>query len=100
MLSPLACTLAVGILALSLWPNSMSTQAKPYAFDLFFPLLLLVPAARWLQAPHERRWLMLLIGIVGFAVFASYPAVFMAGAVSLALVTTVWRQRNIPTTIL
>src|ERR1700722_20205976 len=37
-LPPLACTIAVAILSVSIWPATMGALAKPYAWDLFFSL--------------------------------------------------------------
>jgi 4-amino-4-deoxy-L-arabinose transferase-like glycosyltransferase len=91
-LPPLARTLAVGILAVAIWPVSMGAFTKPYAFDLFVSLLLLLPAVHWLQEPRQLRWLILLSLAVPLALFSSYPVVFVAGAVSLALMVAVWRQ--------
>jgi hypothetical protein len=87
----LARTLAVGFLAVAVWPVSMGTFTKPYAFDLFASLLLLLPAVCWLRQPGRLRWPVLLTLATPLAVFSSYPVVFVAGAVSLALVGA-WRQ--------
>jgi hypothetical protein len=91
-LPPLAATLAVGFLAVAIWPVSMGTFAKPYAFDLLMPLLLLLPAAHWLKRPERLRWLIVLSLTTPLALFGSYPVVFVAGAISLGLLATAWRQ--------
>jgi 4-amino-4-deoxy-L-arabinose transferase-like glycosyltransferase len=91
-LPPLARTLAVGFLAVAIWPVSMGAFTKPYALDLFMSLLLLWPAVRWLQEPRQFRWLILLALATPLALFSSYPVVFIAGAVSLALMVAAWRQ--------
>lgn len=91
-LPPLARTLAVGFLAVAIWPVSMGAFTKPYALDLFMPLLLLLPAVHWLHCPQQSRWLILLSLGTPLAVFSSYPVVFVAGAISLALAATAWRQ--------
>ncbi len=91
-LPPLARTLAVGFLAVAIWPVSMGAFTKPYAFDLFMSLLLLLPAVRWLQELRQLRWMILLSLAAPLAVFSSYPVVFVAGAVSLALMSAAWRQ--------
>lgn len=91
-LPPLARTIAVGFLAVAIWPVSMGAFTKPYAFDLFMSLLLLLPAVRWLQQPQQTRWLILLSLATPLALFSSYPVVFVAGAISLALLATAWRQ--------
>src|SRR5581483_9466838 len=56
-LPPLARTIAVGFLAVAIWPVSMGAFTKPYSLDLFTSLLLLLPAVHWLQQPHQSRWL-------------------------------------------
>src|SRR5262249_14289034 len=91
-LPPLARTLAVGFLAVAVWPVSMGAFTQPYALDLFMSLLLLLPAVRWLQEPRQFRWLILLALVTPLALFSSYPVVFIAGAVSLALMAAAWRQ--------
>ncbi len=91
-LPPLARTLAVGFLAVAIWPVSMGAFTKPYSLDLFMSLLLLLPAVHWLQQPQQPRWLILLSMATPLALFSSYPVVFVAGAISLALVATAWRQ--------
>ncbi|MHB1421860.1 MAG: glycosyltransferase family 39 protein [Gemmataceae bacterium] len=91
-LPPLARTIAVGFLAVAIWPVSMGAFTKPYALDLCMSLFLLLPAAHWLHHPHQQRWLILLSLVTPLALFSSYPVVFVAGAVSLALMATAWRQ--------
>jgi hypothetical protein len=93
-LPPLARTLAVGILAVSVWTATMAPLAKPYAGDLFFALLLLTPAVSLLRQPSRPGPLVFLVAVIGPAVLASYPAVFVGGAVSLALLPTVWQRRS------
>jgi hypothetical protein len=91
-LPPLAQTIAVGFLAVAIWPVSMGAFTKPYTLDLLMSLLLLLPAVHWLQHPQQSRWLILLSLATPLALFSSYPVVFVAGAISLALVATAWRQ--------
>src|SRR5262249_5750228 len=91
-LPPLARTIAVGFLAVAIWPVSMGAFTKPYTLDLFMSLLLILPALHWLQRPQQPRWLILLMLATPLAIFSSYPVVFVGGAISLALVATAWRQ--------
>jgi hypothetical protein len=91
-LPPLAQMIAVGFLAVAIWPVSMGAFTKPYALDLLMSLLLLLPAVHWLQQPGQLRWLILLSLATPLALFSSYPVVFVAGAISLALMTAAWRQ--------
>src|SRR5262249_55174928 len=91
-LPPLARTLAVGFLAIALWPVFMGAVTKPYSLGLFMSLLVLLLAVRWLQEPRQLRWLILLVLATPLALFSSYPVVFIAGAISLALMVAAWRQ--------
>jgi hypothetical protein len=92
-LPPLAAALAVGLLAVSYYPVRHSCEIKPYSFDLLCSLLLLLPAVGWL---HDRRtgWLIGLAVLAPFAIAASYPAIFVAAAVTLTLGWSMVRQRD------
>jgi hypothetical protein len=92
VLGPLARLFAVGFLAVAIWPVSMGAVVKPYSFDLLLSLTLLLPAVRWLRNPGQTRWLIVLTLLTPVALLGSYPAVFVAGGVSLALARGVWRQ--------
>src|SRR5207237_350733 len=83
--------LGVGFLAVARWPVTMGAVVKPYSFDLFFALVLILPAVHWLRRPERTGWLALLAALVPIALMGSYPAVFVAGAVSVALLPTVWQ---------
>jgi hypothetical protein len=91
-LPPLAATLAVGFLAVAYFPVRHSCEVKPYAFDLCMALVLLVPAASWLRRPERLGRLACLALLAPLALAASYPTVFVAGGVSLALLPTVCRR--------
>jgi hypothetical protein len=91
LLPPVARGLAVAILAVSIWPATLGSLVKPYTFDLFFSLALLVPAALWHRRPARLLPLVGLVLVVSVAVLASYPAVFVAAAVSLACLPLMWR---------
>ena len=91
-LPPLAAALAVGLLAVAYFPVGLSCTVKPYSLDLLMALALLVPAVECLYQPHRWVFLAVLTVICPLAIFSSFPAVFVAGAVSLALWPTVWRQ--------
>lgn len=92
VLKPLEATLALGFLAVAIWPVSMSTLVKPYSLDLFMALALLLPAAHWLRRPRQLGWLVLLGLVTPLAVFSSYPVIFVGGAVSLALLPATWSR--------
>jgi hypothetical protein len=91
-LPPLPRLLAVGIFAVSYYPVRHSCEVKPYSLDLLVSLALLLLALRWLGRPERLAPLVLLTLFIPAALAASYPAVFVAGAVSLVLLPTAWRQ--------
>ncbi len=90
-LGPRPAALAVGILAVARWPVTMGASVKPYSFDLFFSLVLLTAAVRYLRQPGRVGWLVLLTLLVPVALLGSYPAAFVAGGVSLVLLPAAWR---------
>ena len=92
LLDPMARLFAIGFLAVAMWPVSMGSLIKPYSLDLFVALLLLTLAVHWLRRTNQKRWLVALALVVPLAPLASYPSVFVGGAVSLVLVVAVWRQ--------
>jgi hypothetical protein len=87
-----ACAIAVALLATSRWPVSLSCQVKPYSTDLLCAAALLLPAACWLRRPDRLCWPALLAALVPVALASSFPAVFVAGGVGLALLPTAWRH--------
>ncbi len=91
-LPPTAAALAVGLLAMSTWPVSMAGTLKPYSGDLFWSAFLLALAARWHRRPERIGPLWGLVLVVPIALSASYPAVFVAGGVSLFLLPVAWRS--------
>ena len=88
ILQGLPLLLAVAIFAVSYYPIRHGAEVKPYASDLTASLLLLVLAAEWLRNPAQTRWLWLLAAATPVAIGFSFPAVFVAGGISLGLA---WR---------
>lgn len=86
--------LAVGVFAVAYPAVRYAAEAKPYGSDLFVALLLLALAVRWWQTPHQSRWIWALCGVVPWCVGLSYPAVFVAGAVSLFLLYVLWHAQR------
>jgi hypothetical protein len=82
--------LAVAILAVSYYPVRHSCEVKPYAFDLLWAVILLLPAAAWIQRPR-RGLLVVLTALVPLVLVSSFPAVFVAGAISVTLLPVIWR---------
>src|SRR5204862_8015489 len=90
-LSPPAAVLAASQLAVSWWPIELASSIKPYSLDLFLAVLLLFLAHRSLDRPRRTAALAAAALLGPVAVCLSYPAVFVAGAVSLVLLPVVWR---------
>jgi hypothetical protein len=80
-----ALVLAVAIFAVTFSGLRYSAEMKPYAIDLMVATLLLLLAVRWWRQPDDTRWLWALVAFVPLALGLSYPAVFVAGGVSLAM---------------
>lgn len=99
VLPPLTALLACGLLAVSYYPVRHACEVKPYSFDLLMALVLLAPAVAWLANPGQLRWLALLALAVPITLAGSYPAVFVAGAISVVLVPTMraagWSGRGL-----
>ena len=81
--------LAVAVLAVSFYPIRHGAEIKPYASDLLASLILLALAVEWMRSPESSRWWWALTALVPILVALSYPAVFVAGGVSLG-----WRLRH------
>lgn len=92
LLDPLAAVLATGALAVSYYPVRQACEVKPYSLDLAFSALLLLLAAAWREAARGRAAPLLLVLAVPVATASSFPSVFVAGAVSLALLPALLRK--------
>ena len=96
--APNVAGLAIAILAVSYYPVRHACEVKPYAFDLCFAVLFLWLTLARLRNLDQDRWLIALAVATPFAVFSSYPSVFVAGSVSLVLLPTMryasWAQRG------
>lgn len=88
LLAGLPQLLAVAVFAVSYYPIRHGCEVKPYATDLFAALVLVALLVEWLYQPQRLRWLWGLCAATPLAVGCSYPALFVAGAVSLVLVAT------------
>lgn len=80
---------AIGFLSVAIWPVSMATFLKPYAFDLFFSLGLILLAVEYLKRPTTSWPITALSIFAPFALMGSYPAAFVTGGVSLAILRPV-----------
>src|SRR5271166_3734022 len=92
LLGGTAQLLAVAVLAVSFYPIRHGAEIKPYASDLLAALILLALAVDWMRSPQSSRWWWALTGSVPILVAISYPAVFVAGGVSLALAPSALRS--------
>jgi hypothetical protein len=88
--------LAVAVLAVSFYPIRHGAEVKPYASDLLAALVLITLAIEWLQSPGSSRWWWTLTALVPLLVAFSYPAVFVAGGVSIALAPSALRSTQRP----
>lgn len=86
---------AVALFAVAYPLYRYSSEAKPYGTDVLVTTLLVTLAVRWWQAPLERRWGWILLAVTPVCIFLSYPAVFVAGGVSLALAAVLVRDRDL-----
>ncbi len=94
MLNGTAAALAAAMLAVSYPAIRYSAEAKPYGTDLAVAAGMLWLAAEWLRWPHRSRWLWALAGVAPVAFGLSFPAVFVAGGISLATAWVLWRHRG------
>jgi hypothetical protein len=94
MLQGAGLLLAVGIFAVAYPGVRYAAEAKPYGSDLCVALVLLALAVRWWQTPQQSRWLWGLCAAVPWCVGLSYPAVFVAAAVSLLVLYVLWNSRR------
>ena len=81
--------LAVGLFAVAYPMTRYAAEAKPYGCDLLVALAILALTIEWLRRPDQTRWLWYLAALVGPAVGYSFPAIFMAGGVSLVIAWSV-----------
>jgi hypothetical protein len=93
---PLAAATATGILAVGNFCVRYAVELKPYGYDLFASLLLLLPATLFVLRGRT-RWLLWLTVLTPLALALSYPAIFVAGgcALSLLLMSRGMKRRQI-----
>ncbi len=86
--------LAVGVFAVTYSGLRYAAEMKPYGVDLMVSTLLLFLTVRWWRQPDDTRWLWALVAVVPLALGLSYPAVFVAGGVSLAVGSVLLGMRS------
>ena len=82
--------LAVGVFAVAYPGIRYAAEAKPYQSDLLVSLVLLSFCVAWWQRPERVGWLWGLAAIMPLAILLSYPAVFVAGGIVLAVAVMLW----------
>jgi hypothetical protein len=71
-----------------------AAEAKQYASDQFASLCLLTLFVAWWQNPAGRRYLWALTAVAPVAIWLSYPAIFVAGGIGLAMAVVLCRARS------
>ena len=94
LFSGTAQVLAVAIFCVSYSGIRYAAEAKPYGPDQFVSLALLTLAVEWRRRPDQRRWLAMLIAAAPLAIGVSYPAVFVAGGVSLWMAAVLFIEQR------
>ncbi len=89
-----ALVLAVGMFAVSYSGIRYGAEMKPYAVDLLVSTILLTLTVRWWTRPGDTRWLWALAAFMPLALGFSFPAVFIAGGVSVAVATVLWNTKD------
>ncbi len=80
-----AAVIATGILAVSYYPVRHACEVKPYSCDLLASVCLLLLGMKWLADPEPRWPKILLIALLPITLGISFPAVFVAGGIFIAL---------------
>lgn len=86
--------MAVAVFAVAYPCIRYSAEAKPYGTDLFVSLVLMTLAVEWWRCPSRQGWLWALVAAVPLAVGLSYPAVFVAGTISLLVAWVLWKSAS------
>jgi Dolichyl-phosphate-mannose-protein mannosyltransferase len=89
-----ALLFAVAIFAVSTAPIRYVGEVKPYASDLFVALVFLALAIEWWRRPERSGWLWGLAAFAPIGVGMSFPAILVAGGVSVGLLGLVWQSRR------
>ncbi len=80
-----ALVLSTAIFACAFYPIRHGNEIKPYSADLLAALLLLTLAVEYLRKPDSSLWLWIAAAASPVLLGLSYPAVFVAGGIGLAL---------------
>jgi len=89
-----ALVFAVAIFSVAYYPLRYAAEIKPYASDCFVGLLLLAIAVEWWRDRDRVQWLWLLVLLAPVGLAISFPAVFVAGGIILAMSWSLWKERQ------
>jgi hypothetical protein len=81
---------AVGIFAVAYPGIRYAAEAKPYQCDLLVSLVLLLLCIQWWRRPQHVGWLWGLAVAMPIAIGLSYPSVFVAGGIVVAVAVMLW----------
>lgn len=95
LLQGTALVLAVGVFAVSYPCIRYSAEVKPYGSDALVALVLFALTVEWLRATERRGFLWAMAALMPLVVGLSYPAVFVAGAVSVTVALQIGRSGNV-----
>lgn len=85
-----ALVLAIAVFAVAYPGIRYAGEAKQYASDLFVSLALLNLVVYWWQRPENTKPLWWLVAVMPIAISLSYPAIFIAGGVSIVVIYQLW----------
>lgn len=91
-LPPTAALLATGIFAATYYLVRHTCESKPYAGDLLAAMILFHVGSSWQHNPQRRAPALYATAAAAILVWFSYPAIFVAGGVSLALLPAIWHH--------
>jgi hypothetical protein len=94
LLTGTALVAAVGVMAVSFYPVRHSGELKPYAGDLLAATAIVFAALEWHRAPQRVLRAVAFAAASIAAICFSYPAVFVCGGCSLAMLPTVRQTRT------
>ncbi len=86
--------LAFAILAVSYYPLRHANEIKPYAFDLLAGTIFLLVGTKAIQDYQAAKTILLLTFLTPLLLFISFPAVFVAGGVCIALFFNIILQKK------
>jgi hypothetical protein len=94
LLQGLPLVLAVAIFAVAYPGIRYAAEVKPYGADLLVATILIAITVEWMTRPAGNRWLWILTGAAPVAVGLSFPSVFVAGGLSLAIACVLGTRRT------